>query len=145
VAGDPEQRGIGGSSAGGLAAINAVVTRPGVFGLLLVESPSIYVDDAHILKAAAGVTTWPSRIALGAGTAENTQRSCDPRNPAEPEVVSDLRRFVALLRRAGVADDRIRLTVTPCATHDEAAWAQRLPDALTFLYAQRLDTRQPRR
>jgi len=145
VARDPEQRGVGGSSAGGLAAINAVVSRPGVFGRLLVESPSIYVDDAHILKAAAGVTTWPSRIALGAGTAEGAPRACDPHDPAEPEVVGDLRRFAALLRRAGVADARIRLTVTPCATHDEGAWAQRLPDALAFLYAHPLGRRQPRR
>ncbi len=145
VARDPEQRGIGGSSAGGLAAINAVVTRPGVFGRLLVESPSIYVDDAHILKAAAGVTTWPSRIALGAGTAEGAQRACDTGDKTEPEVVSDLRRFAAVLRHAGVADARIRLTVTPCATHDEDAWARRLPDALTFLYAQPVGSTQPRR
>jgi len=136
VSRDPEQRGIGGSSAGGLAAINAVVSRPGVFGRLLVESPSIYVDDAHILKVAAGVTSWPSRIALGAGTAEGATRACDPRDAAEPEVVGDLRRFAAVLRHAGVADARIRVTVTPCATHDEEAWARRLPDALAFLYAQ---------
>jgi predicted alpha/beta superfamily hydrolase len=147
VARDPEQRGVGGSSAGGLAAMNAVITRPGVFGRLLVESPSIYVDDAHILKVAAGVTTWPSRIALGAGTAEGAARACDPRDATEPEVVSDLRRFAAVLRRAGVDDARIRLTVTPCATHDEDAWAQRLPDNVTFLYAHAhaLGTRQPRR
>ena len=136
VARTTEQRGIGGSSAGALAAINAVVTRPGVFGRLLAESPSIYVDDAHILKRAAGVTTWPARIALGAGTLEGPPRPCAPGDRAEPEVVTDLRRFAALLGRAGVAATRIRMTVTPCATHDEGAWAQRLPDALAFLYAQ---------
>jgi len=145
VARDPEQRGIGGSSAGGLAAINAVVSRPGVFGRLLVESPSIYVDDAHILKNATGVTTWPSRIFLGAGTAEGPPRTCDPADGVEPEVVADLRRFAALLRSAGVADARVRLTVTPCATHDEAAWARRLPDALAFLYAQAPRLTEPRR
>ena len=145
VARDPEWRGIGGSSAGGLAAINAVVTRPGVFGRLLVESPSIYVDDAHILKAAAAVTTWPERMALGAGTAEGPPRVCDPRETAEPEVVTDLRRFTAVLRRAGVADARIRLTVVPCATHDEGAWAARLPGALAFLYAQPVGSTQHRR
>ena len=107
VAREPEQRGIGGSSAGGLAAINAVVTRPGVFGRLLVESPSIYVDDAHILKAAAGVTTWPSRIALGAGTAEGAPRACDTarqdgagsRRRSPP-----IHRGVAQRRRGGCAD-----------------------------------------
>jgi predicted alpha/beta superfamily hydrolase len=145
VARDPEQRGIGGSSAGGLAAINAVVTRPGVFGRLLVESPSIYVDDAHILKTAAGVTRWPSRIALGAGTAEGAPRACEPGDDVEPEVVGDLRRFAAVLRRAGVDGARLRLTVTPCATHDEDAWARRLPDSLAFLYAQAPGSGQPRR
>jgi len=145
VSRDPAQRGIGGSSAGGLAAINAVVARPGVFGRLLIESPSIYVDDAHILKNATGVTTWPSRIFLGAGTAEGPPRTCDPADGVEPEVVADLRRFAALLRSAGVADARVRLTVTPCATHDEAAWAGRLPDALAFLYAQAPRLTEPRR
>jgi predicted alpha/beta superfamily hydrolase len=145
VSRDPEQRGVGGSSAGGLAAINAVVTRPGTFGRLLVESPSIYVDDAHILRLASGVTNWPQRIALGAGTMEGPPRTCAPGDSAEPEVVADLRRFAALLRRTAVAEARIRLTVAACATHDEDAWAQRLPDALAFLYARLPGSTQPRR
>jgi len=145
VARDPGQRGIGGSSAGGLAAITAVVSHPGLFGRLLVESPSIYVDDAHILKAAAGVTTWPERITLGAGTMEGATRACTPDDRTEPEVVVDLRRFAALLRGAGVDTARIRLTIAPCATHDEDAWARRLPDALAFLYAQPVGSTPPRR
>jgi predicted alpha/beta superfamily hydrolase len=137
VSRDPAQRGVGGSSAGGLAAIYAAVERPGTFGRLLVESPSIYVDDARILREAAAVRSWPARIALGAGTAEEaaSRAACDPSRPAaEPEVVHDLRRFARVLRDAGVADARVRVTVTPCGTHDEAAWADRLPDALAFLY-----------
>jgi predicted alpha/beta superfamily hydrolase len=145
VSRDPEQRGIGGSSAGGLAAINAVIVRPGVFGRLLVESPSIYVDDAHILKTAAGVTNWPDRIFLGAGTLEGPSRPCAPDDAAEPEVVADLRRFADLLRRAGVAGTRVRMIVTPCGTHDEDAWARRLPDALAFLYAHPVGSTLPRR
>ena len=129
-------RGLGGSSAGALAAIYAAVQRPGLFGRLLVESPSIYVDDAHVLKDAAAVRAWPQRIALGAGTAEGGQTTCDPQAPApEPEVVTDLRRFAKVLDDAGVDAARVRLTVTPCGTHDERAWAARLPDALAFLYA----------
>ena len=134
---DSALRGIGGSSAGALAAIYAVATRPGVFGRLLVESPSIYVNDAQILKDAAGTRSWPQRIVLGAGTAESGQTTCDPATtaPNEPEVVTDLRRFARLLGDAGVEPARIRLTVTPCGRHDEDAWAARLPDALRFLYA----------
>lgn len=46
---DAASTAIGGASAGGLAAIYAVISRPGVFGKLLIESPSIYVDSAHVL------------------------------------------------------------------------------------------------
>ena len=134
VARDPAGRGIGGSSAGALAAIYAVVARPGVFGRLLVESPSIYVDEAHILRDASKVAAWPERIYLGAGTNESGQRTCDPNDRDEPELVSDVRRFERLLRDAHVDATRIHLTIVPCAVHDEAAWASRLPDALTFLY-----------
>ena len=134
VARDPAGRGIGGSSAGALAAIYAVVARPGVFGRLLVESPSIYVDEAHILRDASNVAAWPERIYLGAGTNESGQRTCDPNDRDEPELVSDVRRFERLLRDAHVDATRIHLTIVPCAVHDEAAWASRLPDALTFLY-----------
>ena len=134
VARDPAGRGIGGSSAGALAAIYAVVARPGVFGRLLVESPSIYVDEAHILRDASNVAAWPERIYLGAGTNESGQRTCNPNDRDEPELVSDVRRFERLLRDAHVDATRIHLTIVPCAVHDEAAWASRLPDALTFLY-----------
>jgi predicted alpha/beta superfamily hydrolase len=140
VSRDPAERGIGGSSAGGLAAIYAAVKRPGTFGRLLVESPSIYIDDARILREAAEVKTWPARIALGAGTAEGeaSRAACDPAAPpGEPEVVQDLRRFARVLRDAGVEDARLRVTVTTCGTHDEGAWGDRLPDALAFLYGPR--------
>jgi enterochelin esterase-like enzyme len=131
---DATNRGIGGSSAGALAAIYAAVTRPGSFGRLLIESPSIYVDDAHILRDAAHVAAWPERIYLGAGTNESGRSSRDPNESAEPELVRDVRRFERVLCDAHVDASRIRVVVTPCATHDEAAWAARLPNALTFLY-----------
>jgi predicted alpha/beta superfamily hydrolase len=131
---DPASRGLGGSSAGALAAMYAVVTRPGVFGRLLIESPSIYVDDAHILREAVGAASWPERIYLGAGTNESGRPVCDPNDAAEPELVHDVRRFERLLHDARVDAARIRVVVTPCAVHNEGAWAARLPEALTFLY-----------
>jgi predicted alpha/beta superfamily hydrolase len=131
---DPGSRGLGGSSAGALAAIYAVAARPGTFGRLLIESPSIYVDDARILRDAAHLTSWPERIYLGAGTNESGQPRCDPNSATEPELVRDVRRFECLLRDAHVEASRIRVVVTPCAVHDEAAWAARLPNALEFLY-----------
>lgn len=134
VSEDAASRGLGGSSAGGLAAMYAAVARPGVFGRLLIESPSIYVDDARILKEAATVTSWPGRVSLGVGTNESNRPACDPKATTQPQLVQDVRRFEELLRAARVDAARIRVVITPCGRHDEAAWAARLPDALTFLY-----------
>jgi predicted alpha/beta superfamily hydrolase len=132
---DARLRGIGGSSAGALAALNAVVSRPGVFGALLVESPSLYVDDFHILRNAANVKVWPARIFLGAGTNEEGRPSCDPASTTETELVRDIRRFARTLHDAGVDSSRIRTVVVPCAVHNETAWAERFPAALEFLYS----------
>jgi uncharacterized protein len=133
----PDGRGLGGSSAGALAAMYTVVRRPGVFGRLLIESPSIYVDDARILREAASVRTWPARIFLGVGTNENNAATCDPRAAGDPELVADVRRFERVLRNGGVSSNRIKLLITPCGQHNEAAWAVRFPDALRFLYGVR--------
>ena len=134
---DPNSRGLGGSSAGALAALYTVVTRPGTFGRLLIESPSIYVDDSRILRDASGVSVWPERIYLGVGTNEGGRPDCDPNASTEPELVRDVRRLERLLRAGGVDSSRIKLVVAPCAVHNEAAWAARLPNALTFLFERR--------
>jgi predicted alpha/beta superfamily hydrolase len=131
---DPAWRGVGGSSAGALAALYTVIARPGVFGRLLVESPSLYVDDTRVLKEAEQVSRWPERVAIGAGTAENARGHCGPAQ-RDPELVRDVRRFADVVVRAGVSADRVRVTVVPCAQHNEEAWAARLPEALTFLYS----------
>lgn len=134
---DADHTGIGGSSAGALAAIYTVIARPGVFGRLLVESPSLYVDDYHILREVDRRTVWPQRVYLGVGTNESNAPACDPQQSAGAQLARDVRRFADTLRAAGVDESRIRLVVTPCGQHDEAAWAARLPTALEFLFAAR--------
>jgi hypothetical protein len=110
------------------------VARPGTLGGLLIESPSIYVDDYHILREAGGVAVWPDRIYLGVGTNEGGQASCNPNAADTPQLVSDVRRFERLLHGAKVDQRRIKVLVVPCAVHNEAAWAARLPEALKFLF-----------
>jgi enterochelin esterase-like enzyme len=132
---DPNYTGLGGSSYGGLIAVYSVVEWPGVFGRLLIESPSLYVADGQIFRDAAKVTTWPERIYLGAGTNEVGQAPCKPEDAGkEQEVVSDVHRLEQLLREAGVEPKRIKVVVTPCARHNEEAWAARLPAAMEFLF-----------
>jgi predicted alpha/beta superfamily hydrolase len=133
---NPKSRGLGGSSAGALAALYTIATRPGTFGRLLMESPSLYVDDYHILRDVAGVSVWPDRIFLGVGTNEDGRPSCDPNATGITELVADVRRLQRTLHGAGMDTSRIKLVVTPCGLHNEAAWAARLPAALAFLFGE---------
>jgi enterochelin esterase-like enzyme len=50
VAKGPEHTGLGGSSLGGLITLYTQLAAPGVFGQLLIESPSLFVANRKILK-----------------------------------------------------------------------------------------------
>lgn len=120
--------GFGGSSYGAIAALNTAITKPGTFGRLLLESPSLYVGNKHLLHRAAVVSRWPSRIFLGVGTAET--RSAERNH----ETVANVLELEHILRRAGLGPRRLRVVVEEGATHSEGAWANRLPEAIEFLY-----------
>jgi predicted alpha/beta superfamily hydrolase len=119
---DSANRALGGSSYGAGVALYAAIQRPGAFAGLLLESPSVYADDDHLLKDAARVSVWPQRIFLGTGTV------------AEP--VEDVQKLRAIFGKAGLSDDRLRVVVQQGAAHSEKWWAQRLPEALEFLFRQ---------
>jgi predicted alpha/beta superfamily hydrolase len=120
--------GFGGSSYGAVAALNTVITKPGVFGRLLIESPSLYVGDEYLLQRASDVERWPGRIYLGVGTSET-------RNPERnQETVVNVLKLSSILREAGLGARRLRVVVEESATHSEGAWAGRLPQALEFLF-----------
>jgi len=130
VATGPENTGLGGSSLGALIALYTVMARPGVIGRLLVESPSLWAAARQAIKESRSVRIWPERIYLGVGTAEtgSAERS--------RTVVDDVRELAAILRRAVLSEKRLRLVIRDGAAHNEAAWAERFPEALRFLFGQ---------
>jgi predicted alpha/beta superfamily hydrolase len=125
---DPESAGLGGSSLGALIALYTVIVRPGAFGKLLLESPSLWVSARQLIKDSRKVRNWPERIFLGVGTSEasNAERS--------QTVVDDVRELAAILRRAVLSEKRLKVVIQEGATHSEGAWAERFPEALRFLY-----------
>lgn len=133
----PQHTGLGGSSYGGLVAVYTAAVRPGVFGRLLIESPSLYVDDGAVFRDAARQREWPARIYLGVGTNESGRPNCRPDAPYTPGIVTDVKRLKTLLRDAGVDSTRLRVVIEPCGVHDESAWARRLPAALVHLFGSR--------
>lgn len=120
--------GFGGSSYGGVAALYTALLKPGVFGRLLVESPSLYVGRGFVLRRARRAARWPSRVYLGVGTAETSREDWNE------ETVANVRTLEAILRRAGLGQRRLRVRVAEGERHSEGAWAARLPEALSFLF-----------
>jgi enterochelin esterase-like enzyme len=124
----PENTGLGGSSLGALIALYTATARPGLIGHLLLESPSLWASGRQAIKESRAARIWPERIFLGVGTAEagNSERS--------RTVVDDVRELAAIIRRAVLSESRLRLVIAEGAGHNEAAWAERFPEALRFLF-----------
>lgn len=130
VATNPENTGLGGSSLGALIALYTVMVKPGIFGKLLLESPSLWASNRQAIKDSRAVRIWPERVYLAAGTAEAGSPDRDR------TVVDDVRELAGVLRRAMLSEKRLRLVVKEGAGHTESAWAERLPEALRFLFGQ---------
>jgi len=128
IAAGASNTGFGGSSYGAIAALTTTIVKPGVFGRLLIESPSLYVGGEYLLRRARAARRWPSRVYLGVGTTETS------RADRNEETVDNVRKLEAILRRAGLGARRLRVVVEAGGTHSEGAWARRLPGALEFLY-----------
>lgn len=128
IASGPESTGLGGSSLGALIALYTAIDRPGVFGQLLLESPSLFVSKRRILKYSHYFRQWPERVYLAIGTHE------DGREDKDRQVVEDVRELGRIMRRSGLDDNRLLVKLDEGATHNEAAWAKRFPDALSFLF-----------
>ncbi|MGD0271028.1 MAG: alpha/beta hydrolase-fold protein [Candidatus Sulfotelmatobacter sp.] len=128
IATGPENTGLGGSSLGALIALYTAVARPGMIGRLLLESPSLWASGRQLVKESRSVRIWPERMFLAVGSSEagSAERS--------RTVVDDVRELAAIMRRAVLSEGRLRLVVKDGAGHNEAAWAERFPEALRFLY-----------
>jgi predicted alpha/beta superfamily hydrolase len=106
------------------------MTNPGVFGRLLLESPSLYVGRGTLLRQARKVRRWPQRMYLGVGSAETW------RDDWNRETVANVRRLESILRKSGLGPRRLRVTVEEGASHSEGAWAGRFAQAMEFLFRQ---------
>jgi predicted alpha/beta superfamily hydrolase len=128
IARGPENTGLGGSSLGAVISLYTVIDRPGIFGRLLLESASLFISNRLLLKYSRAFRQWPERIFLAIGTKEAGRPDRDA------EVVDDVRELEHILRRSGLGEDRLLVKIDDGATHSEAEWGKRFPDALTFLF-----------
>jgi predicted alpha/beta superfamily hydrolase len=129
IARGPENTGLGGSSLGAIISLYTAMTRPGVFGRLLLESPSLFISNRQFLKSSRAFRQWPARIFMAMGTREAGSEERDQ------EVVEDVRELEYILRRAGLNQDRLLVKIDEGGTHSEREWAKRFPEALRFLFS----------
>ncbi len=128
IARGPENTGLGGSSLGAIISLYTVIDRPGIFGKLLLESPSLFVSNRRLLRNSRAFRSWPEKVFMAMGTNE------DGRPDRDRMVVEDVEELQHILRRSGLGEDRLRVEITEGATHNEAEWAKRFPGALKFLF-----------
>ena len=128
IAKGPGKTGLGGSSLGGLISLYVMLAMPGVFGRLLLESPSLWVAQRKILRQAHGFRAWPERVYLGVGTREAGREDKDR------QTVENVQTLARAMQQAGIDQSRLRLKIDDGAGHSEGAWATRLPEALAFLF-----------
>jgi predicted alpha/beta superfamily hydrolase len=116
--------GLGGSSLGGLAALEIGLARPDVFGRLALLSPSLWWDRRRALDRARALDGHRAqRIWLDAGTHEG------------PGVVHHARMLKNILVRHGWRLGRdLHYREVAGGRHSEADWARRMPDVLQALF-----------
>jgi enterochelin esterase-like enzyme len=119
--------GVGGSSLGGLASLEAGLLYPRVFGKIAVMSPSVWWDQRSILgmvRRFAGAAR--PRIWLDTGTQEGD---------APQQVVDDARLLRDVLVERGWHEGAdLNYREYEGAGHNEGAWASRLGEILVCLF-----------
>jgi predicted alpha/beta superfamily hydrolase len=128
IASGPAYTGIGGSSYGAVAALTAALHRPGIFGKLLLESPSLWVGDGRLVMEVEKTKLLPQKIYLGIGTKEAGSAESDAL------ILKTFDEVEQILKKKGMGPARLKAVVEEGGLHNEEAWARRFPDALLFLY-----------
>ena len=114
--------GLAGASYGAAIALYTILERPKRYRWLLLESPSLYIDNDRLLRRSANFHQWPQRVYIGAGTQEG-------KGDAKREMVNDVNRLAGAIG----SDSSTCVFIVPGAEHGEEAWRSRLPTALRFL------------
>ncbi len=124
---------LGGVSFGGLISLHIGLKHPSTFGRLAVMSPSVWWDDAVILRSVRAVKARPpTRIWLDIGTGEGR------------EMLHDAKRLRdALIKKGWTLDSDLAYFEDKGAEHTDAAWAGRADRVLKFLFPATTPARAP--
>lgn len=136
--------GIGGTSLGAAAALYVSLQRPDLFGLALLQSPSLLLGNGQLLRDTAMLARAPDKTAIGVGATEFNFPDVDSyfaqyrlsRAEAEAGIVRMTQALAGNLKAAQIKRSEVMLVVDSNARHDSASWARRMPEALIFLFGE---------
>lgn len=131
-----EHTGIGGSSLGAVAALYALLHRPDLFGLGLLESTSLQLGNGQLIRDTSPILRGPLRVTIGVGTEELEPDVC--KMLGVPEFNSGIVKLSQSLadnfRAALFNHPEAKLTIEPGAHHSAQFWGERFVAAVQFLY-----------
>ncbi len=127
VAEGADNTAVGGSSYGGIAALNIAINAPLLASKILVESPSLHVGNGAPLRDTYHLFQVSQRIYIGMGTREAGKEGMNR------SMISAVHLLAENLASAAVAPV-VQLNVGTGDKHHESAWSKRLDQALIFLY-----------
>jgi enterochelin esterase-like enzyme len=132
----PENTGVGGFSAGSVAALECLIQRPDLFGLGLLESTSLQFGNGELIRETSPILRGPVRVSIGVGTAELGKELSKALGTPDFDAafVRLSQQLAENLKGAWFNHPEIRLTVDPGAAHAPDAWAKRVPGDLEFLF-----------
>lgn len=132
--------GIGGASYGAIAALNALIAAPRVFGIGLLESPWLTVGNGEFLRTSEHLAIPPLRVFIGVGGREGDAYA--PGMRAHGFDLGDFNRAFAHnanvlannLLDSGFGAAAVKFVEIPDARHTESAWRERFPAAAEYLF-----------
>ena len=122
---------IGGASYGAITALYALLARPDLFTLGLLESPSMAVGNGQLLRDTEHLFKGPSRLYLGIGGRES---GGDPGSAENLGYIAMVRALERNFQSVAVNPPAVLTVVQPEGKHMPATWATRFEQAIQFLY-----------
>jgi predicted alpha/beta superfamily hydrolase len=122
---------IGGSSYGAVAALHSLISRPDLFNMGLIESPSLAVGNGQLLRDTEHLFRGPTKMFLGAGDSEF---GIDPAASENVGYVRMLRVLESNVKGAAQSQSQVLTVIQPAGKHSLQSWALRFPQAIQFLY-----------
>ena len=119
-----ENTGIGGSSMGGLISLHAGLSNPGVFGKMMIFSPSLWISKTIFNNTKTFRPLQESKIYLYAGGKESIEH------------LPNAQKLGSIIKEKMVKGHNIdfHFSINEMGNHAEVHWREEFPKAIKWLY-----------